>query len=239
MLQQSWVVGWKNIVHEAFVGDSSGYGCHNLAVGTTNGAGGRNVQLLMLSADGVVVHALAGFWHPDDLARELKLALKLNEIWRDRALSPSEKQRQFVWRQRAAVRFAPPSTAVRSGWQSFDAWAERNRLGREPRDTFLTRPGGTIRKDKKGRGILKPHHVLVHDRMASRPFVPYSSFDVAAFADYGKRHYDNNRKAGERGVQFTTSKRLSRERAADKRARAALAEKVRRGVVTVPKGIMR
>ena len=55
------------------------------AVGTTNGAGGHNVQIFVLSPDGVVLHALPGFWHPEDLVRELTGWICIRVTWADLA----------------------------------------------------------------------------------------------------------------------------------------------------------
>ena len=70
LLRDHFVLGARNIEKDEHVGLSHGYKCTQSAVGTTNGAGARNVQLLMLAADGTVLHALPGYWHPDDLKRE-------------------------------------------------------------------------------------------------------------------------------------------------------------------------
>ncbi len=39
---------------------------------------------------------------------------------------------------------------------------------------------------------VKTTDVIMHERMASRPFEPYEHFDVAAYADYGKPFYDKH-----------------------------------------------
>jgi hypothetical protein len=33
---------------------------------------------------------------------------------------------------------------------------------------------------------------IMHERMARQPFVPYDSFNVAAFVDYGLQKYDKH-----------------------------------------------
>ena len=77
LLAGSFVLGARNIEKDGHVGLSRGYRVDQTAVGTTNGAGGRNVQLLVLAADETVVHALPGFWHAEDLLPELRLGLSL------------------------------------------------------------------------------------------------------------------------------------------------------------------
>jgi hypothetical protein len=49
--------------------------------------------------------------------------------------------------------------------------------------------------------------------MAQRPFVPYQDFDVEAFVDYGKMHYDLNVRVDGPGVKFPGQKTLQRKRA--------------------------
>src|SRR5690349_14330752 len=83
MLQERFIVGARNIEREEHVGLSQGYSCSQTAVGTTNGAGGRNVQILVLAADETVVHALPGFWHAEDLCNELRLGLELYRLYLD------------------------------------------------------------------------------------------------------------------------------------------------------------
>ena len=55
-LKKHFVVGWKNNQREDYVGSSHGYTCDQPAVGTTNGAGPRNMQTFVLSPDGYVLH---------------------------------------------------------------------------------------------------------------------------------------------------------------------------------------
>jgi hypothetical protein len=54
LLKEHFVVGWKNINREDYVGSSHGYTCAQSAVGTTNGAGPRNMQSFVLSPDGAI-----------------------------------------------------------------------------------------------------------------------------------------------------------------------------------------
>ncbi len=84
MLKKHFVVGWKNNWREDYVGVSHGYTCEQPAVGTTNGAGPRNMQTFVLSGDGTVLHCLPGFWHPADLAHELEVSLALHRLWQDK-----------------------------------------------------------------------------------------------------------------------------------------------------------
>ena len=72
-LDEHFVLGTKNIQKELHVGLSHGYSPKQTAVGTTNGAGGRNVQFLVMAPDETVLHVLPGFWHKEDLLAELRV----------------------------------------------------------------------------------------------------------------------------------------------------------------------
>ncbi|MCB9870323.1 MAG: hypothetical protein H6836_00885 [Planctomycetes bacterium] len=193
LLDDKFVVAWTNIRRKKYVGNSYGYGLTDSAVGTTNGAGAHNVQILMLSPDLHVLHALPGFWHPQDLARELRLALELHRLWRDQGRSPEQKRDMYRRLQLSAVRHHPTETFARSGWQGFDVHAETTKRKLGERDTFFAQ------------GRVKPINVIVHERMASRPFQALSSFDIESFADIGKKFYDLNAQVDGRGKPFPTA----------------------------------
>ena len=72
MLKSDFVLGWKNIIREDYVGRSHGYTSRQTSVGTTNGAGPHNVQIFVLSPELVVLHALPGFWHPEPRRRSTR-----------------------------------------------------------------------------------------------------------------------------------------------------------------------
>lgn len=197
VLKDRYVVGWRNVMNEEWVGQSHGYSRSQQAVGTTNGAGGRNVQIFVLSPDLVVLHALAGFWHPDDLRAELRFAEGLWSVWKDEKLTRAQKDAFCRQMQLAESRFQDEETFARSQWQHFDKHVELSRLQTENRDTVARVPG------ENGQGFaLKPHNVLLHERMADHPFVPFDEFDVTWIADHGQAFYDNNRGTGEHGVAF-------------------------------------
>ena len=181
----------------------------------------------MLSPDLVVLHALPGFWHPEDLARELRLAQVLAKLWQDDTKTRAQKDAMFARLQRGALRSHPPVTFARSAWQSFDVHTEVVRASIAPRDTLLLAQDGTIAYSANGRPKMKPINVLVHERMAERPFVPFDEFDVAAFIDYGREFYDNNMQVDGRGKKFVTAQRLRQKRQKVDRALALRARKRR------------
>src|ERR1043166_5622888 len=169
LLQRDFVVTWRNIQKDGYVGLSHGYRTDQTAIGTTNGAGGRNVQLVILAADETVLHVLPGFWHPEDLANELRFARALHQLWLDENKTPAQKQAMYMVLHRAHVRGFDKDTLARSDWQSFDRWEEMRRAQTGGRDPALTGAEGKPLTDKRG-VQLKPLCVLVHDRMAARPF---------------------------------------------------------------------
>lgn len=198
MLRRDFVLGWTNIRREEYVGDSFGYSRRQACVGTTNGAGASNVQLFVLSPDRVVLHALPGFWHPDDLARELRFAKMMFRLWQDDGRTLFEKRSMFRRMQLTELRFHSADMYARSDWQGFDKSAEGGRFG-AARDTFEKTAKGDVRRTRNGAPVLKPINVLVHSRMASQAFVRFEAFDISGFVDYGRKFYDNNRGVDGRG----------------------------------------
>lgn len=219
LLKSDFVVGWKNIITEEYVGESFGYTCDQTAVGTTNGAGPHNVQIFVLSPDLTVLHALPGFWHPKDLAQELRFSQALQRLWQDKGRSRKEKDAMFTRLQLAEYKNHTRTTTIRSSWQGFDAANEKQRLDRgQQRDTFLTSVDGSV-DEQRGRPRMKPINQLVHERMAQRPFVKFEDFDVAEFADYGRILYDNNRKVDGPGQVFMTPRKVAKAKEREEQRR--------------------
>lgn len=218
LLADAFVVGWRNIEREPWCGLSHGYSSRQTALGTTNGAGGRNLQLFVLAPDLTVLHALAGFWHPADLRSELTFAQRLFALYRDETRTPEEKWRMARAFHDQAIQHASPETLARSDWQSFDRSRETWRAQEEPRDT-VRYVNGKPAVDANGQIALKPLFVLQHERMKAQLFQPYARFDVERFVDYGLKHYDNNRGFDQSAKHFTARERLERER--QRKARAA------------------
>ncbi len=209
LLKEDWIVGWHNIENEPHIGQSFGYTSKQTSIGTTNGAGPHNIQMFMLSPDLVVLHALPGFWHPDDLARELGLGKQMLALWQDEELTKAEKKHRFKSLQMAALKSHPRVTFERSGWQDFDMMVEHAKYqSGMMRDTFLCDADGFVKTNGLGKPVMKPTNQLVHERMAKRPFVKYSKFDTHAFADYGTPFYDNNLRVDGKGKNFQRTNRM-------------------------------
>lgn len=222
LLKKKFVVGWVNNQKKKYVGVSGGYHRRQHAVGTTNGAGARNVQIFMLSKDLRVLHALPGFWHPVDFERALRFGLALDRLWRDDSRTEMQRKNMFYRMQRAEQRMRPMAMRARSQWQRFDESHERNRNRQKPRDTLVVmNPNG-------GWARIKTIDEIVHDRMVFYPFVPFAKFDTASFADLGRPRYDLNRKVDRGSTGFWYAERNNRiRRKAEAKERAA-AIKVRK-----------
>jgi hypothetical protein len=226
-LKSDFVVGWRNIITEKYVGESFGYTCDQTAVGTTNGAGPHNVQIFVLAPDLTVLHALPGFWHPEDLAQELEFSKTLHRLWNDNGRSRQEKDVMFAQLQLAEPKNHSKTTTIRSSWQGFDAKNEQKRRDAgHTRDTFLTSVDGSV-AERRGRPKMKPINQLVHERMAQRPFVKFKDFDVAVFADYGRILYDNNRRVDGRGAVFMTPRKVEKQKQRQDRRRVGRERKMK------------
>lgn len=202
-LANDFVCGWEDIRDEDFCGVSSGYSKMQTAVGTTNGAGGRNVQIFVLSPDQRVLLLLPGFWHPDDLLQELSFAKVLHRLWADEGKSLEDKVHMWRRLHERQPRTHSLATRARCDWQNFDEHAERNRAKYSYRDS--------ITRDENGKVALLAIDQLVHKRLAERPFVAYERFDVENFVDYGRRYYDLNR-GHDRGKNFAEVQRREAKR---------------------------
>ncbi len=189
-LKSNFICGVRDITGETYSGVSGFHDPNGNAVVTSNGAGPHNVQLFALSADGVVLTCLPGYWGPDDLVRELKLAQRLNRVWLDGSLSRGQKEELFRQMQLAHIRQHPPAMVARSHMQGFDAAYEaKYRLN----DTDTIRDPSLIADPNSGMqppAAFKTIDELMHERMSRQPFVPFYSFNIASFVDYGRPRYD-------------------------------------------------
>ena len=213
-LDGRFVLSHRNIEKDAHVGMSHGYKPTQSAVGTTNGAGPRNVQFLVLAHDETVLHAMPGFWHADDLIKELTLGLEIHRLYGDKSVGAARREQMFGMLHRSFLRRHEDELERRSQWQGFDRWHEIERLKREPRDTFV--------QTRSGEYELKSVVQVIHDRMVTRPFRKLDEFDLEQFVDYGRPFYDNNH--GDRGKKFSRAERANRKRelaqAKERQARA-------------------
>jgi len=185
LLKNDFVCGFKDISHKSWAGASGKHEPGETAVDTTNGAGPHNLQLFVLTPDGIVLHCLPGYWHSGDLASELQFAEKLNSVWNDPKLSKEEKDKVFTQMQLRQISLEPPGMAKRSHLQGFDLKEEAKK---RPHGGFFWNAsvGDTDPKN------VKTVDIVMHERMAARPFLAYKEFDVPNFTDYGKNEYDKH-----------------------------------------------
>lgn len=189
MLKDQFVCGFHDISHEKYAGASGKHRPDEQAVDTSNGAGPHNIQMFVLAPDGTVLTCLPGYWHSQDLAEELALAQQLNGVWMNPSLSLDQKRDMFTKMQLAHLESHSKAEANRSHMQGFDVQFEaQKRL--QVTDVFYD-PRAV---NPSGMGIppknVKTTDVIMHERMAARPFVPYDKFDTAIYSAYGKNMYD-------------------------------------------------
>lgn len=198
-LRDQFVLGYGDLERAPHVGLSGGYRRDQSVLGATNGAGGRNVQLFCLAADGTVVHALPGFWHAIDLLPELQLARQLHDLWLGADHTLAQKVAMAQTLHRGYVKKLGAGTMLRSRWRAEDLSAEQARG--PARDTIARDEKG---QPVKGAGgfVLVPTVQVVHERLAAKPFVKFGDFDVEAFVDYGVPLHDPNA-AVEKGRTFS------------------------------------
>jgi len=227
LLSERFVIGWQNIERQSHVGVSRGYKCDQTAVGTTNGAGGRNVQIVVMAPDETVVHVLPGFWNAEDLLPELRLALDLHDLYRSEEHTPAQKSVMFSTLHKSFLRNLSTEAISRSRWQDFDQWEESNRGKTEVRDTFVLDDRGQPMFGANGRAELKPVVQVVHERLMQRQWKKLADFGMESFVDYGRAFYDNNAWV-DKGRNFPRAVKANelREKAQEKeRQLAAKAEK--------------
>jgi hypothetical protein len=186
LLQKYFVCGYKDITNEPYSGVSMRHEVGSPSVDTTNGAGPHNLQIFFLAGDGTVINALTGFWHSDDLAKEMNLAARLHQIYTNPALSKAQKEDLFRQYHLAA-------RTIHHGdrMQGFDMQYEaKNRAAST--DTIKDAYRATIMAGSFSPMAFKSTGEIMHERIARQPFQRYSDFDVASFSDYGKPIYDKH-----------------------------------------------
>jgi hypothetical protein len=194
-LTTKFVCGNKNIKGEKYSGRSGEHDTDDAAVYTTNGAGPRNMQIFLLSSDGTVLHCLPGFWSPQDLLFEIEFALELDKLWRDSNLTLEAKKARFSEAHLNHVCSHSTKMMSRSKLQGFDAKFEKKReekkgdsdfvMSKEEIEKYWDKLPG-MKGDQEG---MKTCDIVMHERMAARPFVKYDEFDVEKFSDYGLKRY--------------------------------------------------
>jgi hypothetical protein len=208
LLKDRFVCGTRDITGEPWSGFSGIHPIDGGAVYTTNGAGPHNIQMFVLATDGTVLTCLPGFWHPEDLAIELKFAEDLNKVWTDASLSKAQKDATYTKMHIEHIASHPHTMVKRSQMQGFDKKFEEKRL--DDSDTVLVKSG------PKGTPVFKTTDMIMHERLAKQPFKPYSEFDVVAFSDYGRAKYDKNEEGGQKAID-TRPQTVAKRKAAEER----------------------
>ena len=222
-LRNHFVCGYRDISSEPYSGNSGAHAVNGQAVDTTNGAGPHNIQLFVLDADGTVLHCLPGYWNPEDLARELKLAQRIQTVWQDKSMSIQQKKTQFARLQTDHFREHSKETIARSQMQGFDKHAELARgrgadtvrlASSDPDCISGTCSGSMPPENEKGDRVssklpgeelvVKSTDEIMHERMAKRPFMAYTAFDTGKFSEYGTHYYDKHEDALDENGKMTS-----------------------------------
>jgi hypothetical protein len=209
ILKNDFICGYKDISRARYAGASGKHQPDENAVDTTNGAGPHNIQMFIITPDGIVLHCLPGYWHSQDLADELRFAEQLNDVWNDQSLTREEKDRAFAQMQLRHIASHSPAERNRSRLQGFDVKFEaEHKLGRT--DVFYN-PSAIDPRGSIPPAQVKTADVIMHERMAVRPFEEYKRFDVAAYSDYGKNVYDKHEQFRDSTGQIAKGADLSSE----------------------------
>ncbi len=178
ILESRFVCGWRNIAgQEEYAGVSNCHEPSNPATDAPNGAGAHNVQMVIVSSKGAVLHCLPGHWRPDALRAELLFALELADL----AQKPMPDEARLQAFQRAHLDHAlghPARVRAESRLPSFDEHFERER----EESTFARREGSPHG--------LKTVDQVVHEKMARCSLLRFEEFDLGCFVDFGLLEYD-------------------------------------------------
>ena len=249
VLRNELVCGYRDISKESYAGFSGKHEIGGNAIRTTNGAGPHNMQLFLLAGDGTVLHCLPGYWNPSDLVREVEFAGRLHDVWTSPRMNVTQKRQLFQQMHLAHVREHPFQMVRRSEMQSFDKKYEaKHRLMTS--DTIANRNAAQmmlVSNSRPQKGAFKTTDQIMHERMAARPFVPYTRFDVAQYSDYGRPKYDKNenfrdssgRIADKEGAkrQETLGQKPEKPNRQNRFARRAARNLMRQGTRTVFRGM--
>jgi hypothetical protein len=187
-LREQFVAGWNDVTVDRVGGERDKDRWSNFVPPTTavtapdNDADPEAVQMFVIAGDGTVVHALAGFWHPEDLLRELEFAQTAWRLWRDPSRDADAKRSILHALHDVELRRDRPRTEARSAWPEDEADAERTLAARdEGRDTLERDPEGRPRRDPAGAFVLAPRHVVMRRRNLEQLYVPHGRFDLDRF----------------------------------------------------------
>lgn len=187
-LKNDFVCGYTDISNKKFAGASGKHKPTENAVHTTNGAGPHNIQIFVMASDGVILHCLPGYWKPEDLHKELLFAKAVNEVWQNNSLTVPQKREMFQEMHIAHIKEHDKGMSKRSRMQGFDLIYEAKH---NPHSDFFYNPArvdkSTGHTPKKN---VKTVDIVMHERMAQRPFVEFAHFDADVFSSYGKPMYD-------------------------------------------------
>ena len=188
ILRNEFVCGYRDIENSSHAGSSRKHMPGGQSIETSNGSGPHNIQIFVLTPDGIVLTCLPGYWRSDDLARELDFAKDLYKVWQDPMLSLAQKKATFSQMQLGHIAQHPKDEKARSHMQGFDiAYEKEHRLGTS--DVFYRNAINPTTREVPNNAV-KTTDVIMHERMAARPFVAYKNFDWPEFSDYGKPMYD-------------------------------------------------
>ena len=95
LLSEKFVCVWANIAGDPAAGSSHAHPCTDQARDMARGLGEHNTQTLILTPDGRLLSALAGYIGPPDLAEELSFGLALWEAVRH---APADAQAELLAR---------------------------------------------------------------------------------------------------------------------------------------------
>ena len=176
-LSKNFVCGWRNIQGvETYAGKSHDHAVASNALHTTNGAGGHNVQMLFVAPSGNVLHCLPGYWDPDGFVHEVDFILELAKL-ESSGLSLLEKRDQFQLAHLNHAAHHSEQVVRDSSLQGFDKMREEKTNGSD----FRRKTDGAV---------MRTVDQVMHERMARRPLLNMSRFDIENVVDYGTRFYD-------------------------------------------------
>ena len=189
-LKNDFICGYTDISNEKYAGASGKHKPTENAVHTTNGAGPHNIQIFVVAPDGVILHCLPGYWKPQDLHGELLFAKAVNEVWINQSLTVPQKRDMFKEMHLAHINEHDKGMAKRSHMQGFDLVHEAKN---NPNSDFFYNPAKVDRSSgHTPHDNVKTVDIVMHERMAQRPFVQFEHFDSEVFSSYGKPLYDKH-----------------------------------------------